>query len=358
MAIQNVTSPNILGDDIMQVILSRLPVKSLVRFRAVSKSWNTIISNPRFASLHFEQSKVSSDILFVQRIDHNKNVFYPVRFENRKLHFEASRLEVNTRWGCKIAVSCTCEGVVLLTDDSNARYTLWNPSTQTKTEFLCPYTFQHSTRNWLCYDPITDDFKVVVVSWGSYTVYSCKNKSWSPKGKRVPYCLRGRSTSSLGVSADGAVYWVADSKNITWFDPRDDEFKTLQKPEYVKDKDGFNLVCLRGRLCLYCNVRDQETAVKIWKKDKGLDASCWEELVKIEIKNEKQMPIVSFKPLCLVENNNKILIRVEGARYGVYSPCEKTFEELSEDCSFDSLVPFEQSLYFFPTRSLGLSYQY
>ncbi|GFP82038.1 F-box protein at3g17710 [Phtheirospermum japonicum] len=104
---------------------------------------------------------------------------------------------------------------------------------------------------------------------------------------------------------------------------------------------------------LHLEPSDQETAVEIWIKEKGLNASSWEELMTIEIKNGEQRPIVSFEPLCLVENN-KILIRLEGARYGVYSPCEETFEELIEDNSlFDSLVPCVQSLYLFPTQSLG-----
>ncbi|CAM0947182.1 unnamed protein product [Alopecurus aequalis] len=43
-------------DEIVFEILLRLPVKSLTRFKSVSKSWRTIISDPRFIRLHLKQS--------------------------------------------------------------------------------------------------------------------------------------------------------------------------------------------------------------------------------------------------------------------------------------------------------------
>ncbi|KAI3951233.1 hypothetical protein MKW92_050425, partial [Papaver armeniacum] len=39
-------------------ILSRLPVKSLMRFKCVSKSWCSLIKDPYFIDLHFSRSKL------------------------------------------------------------------------------------------------------------------------------------------------------------------------------------------------------------------------------------------------------------------------------------------------------------
>lgn len=41
--------------DIIMDILSRLPVKSLLRFRSVSKEWYKLISDPHFIKLHVNQ---------------------------------------------------------------------------------------------------------------------------------------------------------------------------------------------------------------------------------------------------------------------------------------------------------------
>ena len=45
-----------LPEEIMLVILTRLPVKSLLRFRCICKSWYSSIANPNFISTHFNNN--------------------------------------------------------------------------------------------------------------------------------------------------------------------------------------------------------------------------------------------------------------------------------------------------------------
>ncbi|KAG8369685.1 hypothetical protein BUALT_Bualt14G0039500 [Buddleja alternifolia] len=56
---QTVTS--YLPCEIIQEILSRLPIKSVLRFQIVSKSWNALILEPKFSRVHLNQSKNNSD---------------------------------------------------------------------------------------------------------------------------------------------------------------------------------------------------------------------------------------------------------------------------------------------------------
>lgn len=49
-----------LPDEIIADVLSRLPVKSLMRFRCVCKSWRTLISNPQFIKMHL--NRVNQDV--------------------------------------------------------------------------------------------------------------------------------------------------------------------------------------------------------------------------------------------------------------------------------------------------------
>lgn len=47
------TMSDILPDDVVIYIISRLPVKSLLRFQLASKPWLSLISSPDFATLQY-----------------------------------------------------------------------------------------------------------------------------------------------------------------------------------------------------------------------------------------------------------------------------------------------------------------
>ncbi|GAU13867.1 hypothetical protein TSUD_261940 [Trifolium subterraneum] len=53
------TAPSwaLVPDDLFTEFLSLLPVKSLLRFKCVSHSWNTLISDPNFVKIHLRKSK-------------------------------------------------------------------------------------------------------------------------------------------------------------------------------------------------------------------------------------------------------------------------------------------------------------
>ncbi|KAK6145827.1 hypothetical protein DH2020_019696 [Rehmannia glutinosa] len=229
-------------------------------------------------------------------------------------------------------------------------YTLWNPSTRTKVMIWFPYKFDEYMKHGICHDTTIDDFKVVVASRKCYTVYSCKNKSWT-KRKQFSDSFVGRSPELGGVAVDGAIYWGSNrysrttnsySREIIYFDARDDNFRILERPKNVNDY-SYYLVCLRGCLRLYRRIRPYD--VQIWIKEKGRDNNSWKELMIVE---NVKMPLSLFKPLYFVEN--KIVIRLDDrlytTRFVVCNPCEKTFEEFEESkLSLEiNLVPCQNSL--------------
>ncbi|KAK6122841.1 hypothetical protein DH2020_043422 [Rehmannia glutinosa] len=315
--------------DIIRIILLRLSVKDLLRFKSVSKSWNTMISDLWFARMHLHESKHSdSHNLFLceKSMEHGENRFSLVRLEGLKFQIEA---ELNSPVSGE-RVLCSCDGVMLLTS-SYRTYTLWNPSTRTKVMIWFPYKFDEYMKHGICHDTTIDDFK---------------NKSWT-KRKHFSDSFVGRSPESGGVAVDGAIYWGSNrysrttnsySREIIYFDARDDNFRILERPKNVNDY-SYYLVCLRGCLRLYRRIRPYD--VQIWIKEKGRDNNSWKELMIVE---NVKMPLSLFKPLYFVEN--KIVIRLDDrlytTRFVVCNPCEKTFEEF-EECEIN-LVPCQNSL--------------
>ena len=86
-----------LPEEVVYDILTRLTVKSIFRFRCVSKSWNSIFTNPIFITAHFNfnQAKSLSNnshngfLLYTHKISYNikelRTVFYKVLKEKKKL---------------------------------------------------------------------------------------------------------------------------------------------------------------------------------------------------------------------------------------------------------------------------------
>lgn len=52
-------APAFLPDEVMVEILSRLPVKSLIRFRCVCKPWLSLFSNPNFAAMNLNRTSLN-----------------------------------------------------------------------------------------------------------------------------------------------------------------------------------------------------------------------------------------------------------------------------------------------------------
>ncbi|EYU40595.1 hypothetical protein MIMGU_mgv1a022892mg [Erythranthe guttata] len=343
-----------LSPEIIENILSRLPAKSLLRFKSVSKSWNTMIADPVFVQNHIRQSKHSnSDNLFLyQDAAFCSCTIY--KLGDQKIQTSQEIESPYISW----YELCFCDGVILLTDGTYRRFVLWNPSTRTSRKLWHKYRCRYAAFG-LCRDPTTDDFKVVIVDKDYYSVYSCRNKSWI--ACRNEYKIEHTGLSMCagcnigGVSVDGATYWVFRCRNsirIVYYDPRDDKFEFLQKPEddVVNDNRWFYVVELRGRLCLYYNSIDDESTIQIWTKEKGIDGNSWNKLMTVE--NHVEMSIWEFHPLCFV--GNKIVILNRDLRtLLVYDPCKKRLEDFEEDTAemfgFVSVsvpIPYVDSLFF------------
>ncbi|KAF6139781.1 hypothetical protein GIB67_024058 [Kingdonia uniflora] len=138
-----------LDDDVTSDILSRLPVKTLMRFKSVSKPWRTLISSPSFAKIHFKRSakvdKYPANFLIIGAPEYREvpNILEDgreVTSHPRHVHlftrecngFDDVVLEICyplSHPSQNVKVLCdSCYGIFLIRVGSD-KTCLWNPST-------------------------------------------------------------------------------------------------------------------------------------------------------------------------------------------------------------------------------------
>ncbi|XP_050915873.1 F-box/kelch-repeat protein At3g23880 [Lathyrus oleraceus] len=138
-----------LHNDLVTEVLSVLPVKSLIRFKCVSKHWKTLISDHSFVKLHLRRSEtrnlvlVTCHIIATPKEPDRSIVPYPIRrlLDNPLfMLFDDLNYHLNYK-GCDYIVG-SCNGLILLAgehfncyfrnQDRSRSYWLsvWNPATR------------------------------------------------------------------------------------------------------------------------------------------------------------------------------------------------------------------------------------
>ncbi|KAL7220572.1 hypothetical protein ACSBR2_013452 [Camellia fascicularis] len=264
----------ILPEELIGEVLCRLPVKSLCRFKSVSHSWYSLISDPHFAQTHFTKTTnkmpnrliLISDFHTLFSVDYSAQI--PVATE---LNFPSVEDESYDVWS---EILCSCNGLVLALNESDFDKYLLNPSTgESKKMPESPFALDSVNAYNLCglgYDSTTDDYKVVMLSFygggvddesGATTetntivsVYSLKSDSWRKiQGSSYLHCV----ADSPGVYLNGCVHWLAQRGSdyfsvIVAFDLGNETFREFLPPPFVNNAElpCFYPAVLGGYLCL------------------------------------------------------------------------------------------------------------
>lgn len=187
-----------LPHDIIANILSRLPVKCLLRSKCVCKPWRSLISDPQFAKLHLAQSQKDSNI-DPHRTLLSTNPLLSIDLEAYHGTEDGSNaiiLELDYPAAIKkdpeyeIDFAGSCNGLVCLVVDYKD-FILWNPSTRESRPLPepKPHLRDGSFSYGLGYDFSTDDYKLLSVARGPWSpaivsdrttveVFSMKTNVW------------------------------------------------------------------------------------------------------------------------------------------------------------------------------------
>ncbi|CAL5420092.1 unnamed protein product [Camellia sinensis] len=212
--------PNI-SEDITIEILSRLPVKSLLRFKSICKRWNSLISDSKFKFSCTRHQLIIKSNFYLYAIDEVE--------EEGEVSLRQLPKPMEDMLGL-LQILGSCNGLLLV---SYSFYLyLWNPSTNQCRKVLKLLNSSPGDRvssrvydiSGLCYDSFADDYKAVMVFGQVALVVSLKTKYWY----RIEFPYGGELKS--GPVVDERLHWLVAHTEIVCFDPWTEQFVEVPTP--------------------------------------------------------------------------------------------------------------------------------
>ncbi|KAL6893541.1 hypothetical protein ACP4OV_007639 [Aristida adscensionis] len=265
-------------DDLIVEILSRLPVRSLCRFKCVSRHWRDLISHPDhrgklpetlFGVFYFTFDRTR----FPEQARHFTDVW-----DSRLRRLICPSLSFVPGYERITRVLDSCNGLllcVLSSSDKSFRYMVCNPATQSWV--VLPDSGCGSDLDFritrLGFDPAVSlhfyVFEFISDESCGYVegvqIYSCKTGAWSYKESEWDYDA-GLNQDSRSIFFSGSLHLVIAECAILAVDVEGETWRVLPVPEDVDDtlewEEGF-LGQYQGHLC-YINECDYESDLSIW----------------------------------------------------------------------------------------------
>ncbi|XP_055828356.1 F-box/kelch-repeat protein At3g06240-like [Solanum dulcamara] len=294
-------------------ILIRLPVRSLLRFKCVSKLWKTLISESYFKMKHLSHANNdlnSQKLLVREQFSSGIYNFFSYSLSTNQLVRDAQNRPSNCSPFADAYIYSSCDGLVLLglVHSFRNQLLLWNHSTRESMELILPHSgFRlEDTTFGFGYDANSNDYKIVKVNKGgvllpSIEILTLKSRSWRsicnfptivcPKtGSQMeihPYLYNGCVMSPV-VFVHGAFHWLGRSHNysVVSFSTSNEVYRDIPLLERMyrfdhKQSTNYGISVFGGMLCFYSTHnyhRDQPVTFQLWgMKDYGVVES-WTEL--------------------------------------------------------------------------------
>lgn len=304
-------------------ILLMLPVKSLVRFKCVCKSWLCFLSDPQFAISHFQRLTASTNrLLFIappapkiRSIDFNASL----HDDSASFSLNPNFLPLTTYHNVQIMGSC--RGFILL--NCCQSLWVWNPSTGVHRKLSSTpidsnlmqamfFTFLYG----FGYDPSTDDYLVVKVSYNPIPrhnattrveFFSLRTNVWRDiEATHLSYMNSSESIKE-GSLLNGAIHWLAFSCDVSMnvvvvFDLTERSFSEIFFSVEILDCD-FDF-CDLGVLgdSLSISFVEWNHSVEIWVMKEYRVQSSWTKTIVVSAENIPSG--MYFFPVCYTKGDD------------------------------------------------------
>ncbi|KAG8364886.1 hypothetical protein BUALT_Bualt18G0045200 [Buddleja alternifolia] len=274
-------------DDILFPILSISPVKCLLRFMCVSKSWNSLIASSAFIAAHHHYNQVN-------RNDNDKNsylLYMPINDLKNPSQVCTILRENNdappssVKHGglvlplSKYNVVGVCEGLICLTKEHShniiSHIYIWNPLVGTL-KLVTP-----SETVVFGFGSDKNDYRIIKIIYHGkclheVEIYSLTTDSW----RRIE-CKPAKwwwiNFQSIGVFLEGSIYWLSwtcagywESHLILRFDLDEEIFEEMVAPPSSNICKRKELAMVNGFLVLLEAIDMWEGSARAWVKKGSL----------------------------------------------------------------------------------------
>ncbi|XP_050235710.1 F-box/kelch-repeat protein At3g06240-like isoform X1 [Mercurialis annua] len=239
-----------LPEEVIVEILSRLPVKSVLKFSSVCKLWNCVIRSPDFISTHTRNSNKHHNYMFLLH-SYKCRHQYSMHFDNKDfdeylsvqpLFNQANVSEVVASSNGLVCLFCVYKRNIHIHRDLY-KFVIWNPSI--RKYFLLPepsfrlrsnYSSTHSKLLGFGFDSRLNDYNFFVAQYSVSSVtqvalYSLNSNTWKKITNVPPINRVFYSNSSTFVL--GRLFWhpyEISRKLVLVFDLIDETFGEISLP--------------------------------------------------------------------------------------------------------------------------------
>jgi F-box interacting protein len=319
----------LLPHDLQKETLVRLPVKSLLRFQCVCKSWKSFIRSPRFIAKQLEHSESTDNYVhLLHSSTYNRGTQIQLQHCDGSFR-EIQKLELPCQIGFIDYEVLDCKGLILFKTTSVRRHyleslILWNPAIRISITLPPPCIDAPSCGKYCVYgfgfDHTTNDYKVMRMVLGRLEffpfeaqLYKLSTGAWETiRGVDNFQYVADDDTQAL---VNGASHWLGYHKSnymaieyedreyvIVSFHMCHEEFRVMILPDHLSSRahSDFVLRVSGGLLCLI-EKQDGYLGMNIWlMKEYGVVES-WTKQFTTVLKGFRFGEVFGFS------NNEKIL---------------------------------------------------
>ncbi|MFS7917729.1 putative F-box domain-containing protein [Helianthus anomalus] len=334
-----ITTMSDVPTDVLVNILSRLPVKSLLQFRTVSKPLCALIDSPYFVILHRQRQSMKTDkVLVFSRGVCSSTSAISFCFDSLPT---TVRLEPPIDRTLFPYIIGSCHGFICFCSWPMGRVILlWNPSTRKYREV--PASLDYPPINSVLkavdqvgYDHVNNDYKVVRLTQSGDSVrldskvfvYSLNFERWLPVEQTFPYDFLLVSCRGQGACVSGAVHWLLnqkpDSDNdylMVSFDLASQSFQSVPLPEFFNNYENIDIGVFEGCLCV---VGSGGYCVDVWVVGEYEVKESWSKLLALTSRVRITCGSPSIRPILYLKNRKEVLLEVYERWFEIYDLEEK-----------------------------------